>query len=338
MTGQHRFSAPGKAVLSGEYAVLRGAPAVSLALDRRAVVTRCMTGGPVSTVRVPGHAFGEWRFELADTGQIAWLDAPPEQGLRLVEAALEACGVSPDRHSDITIDTRAFRDAGSGMKLGLGSSAAAVTALVMALLPPQHSLADCLSMARHVHRTLQHDRGSGVDVVTSCAGGLILFRQGDDSLPTRLAWPAGLSCRFFFSGRSANTTAAIDRLEAVAHAREAWAPLTSAADASAEAWLSLDAGRIVEASRDYAAALRRFSDGLDLGIFGAGHAVLADIATSQSLIYKPCGAGGGDIGVALALCGTTLDAFSASAAEAGFLPLEVALDNDGVRDDTGESG
>ena len=43
-------SAPGKFVLSGEYAVLDGAPAICVAVDRRAVVTIETHGGDHSIV------------------------------------------------------------------------------------------------------------------------------------------------------------------------------------------------------------------------------------------------------------------------------------------------
>ena len=49
-------SAPGKAVLCGEYAVLDGAPAVCMALDRRARVTVTPFEGDWNRVSAPGYS------------------------------------------------------------------------------------------------------------------------------------------------------------------------------------------------------------------------------------------------------------------------------------------
>ena len=87
-------SAPGKALLCGEYAVLEGAPAVVAAVDRRVTVS--------------------WTDDV--------VSMPPE-----VEATLELgrarCGNVPGM---LTVDARALRR--EDIKLGLGSSAAAAAA------------------------------------------------------------------------------------------------------------------------------------------------------------------------------------------------------------------
>jgi len=48
-------SAPGKIVLSGEYAVLDGAPAIVMAVNRRARAALADVDGRVSQVRAPGY-------------------------------------------------------------------------------------------------------------------------------------------------------------------------------------------------------------------------------------------------------------------------------------------
>jgi len=323
-------SAPGKAVLCGEYAVLRGAPAVSMAVDRRATVILSPSADPFGKLQTPGHVSGEWRFRIRDRHDLEWLDEPPEQGLGLFEAAVALCGIQP---CSVTVDTRAFIDPVSGSKFGLGASAAAAAALVRALLPAASS-ADCHAVAHRVHRVLQTGRGSGVDVATSCTGGLILYQPGSSPAAARISWPAGLICRFYFSGRSADTVAAIGRAESEArHCHDAWRALQSAAGGAAADWQSAIADRVVTATRNYGGMLRQFSERLGLGIFDAGHDALADIADNYPLAYKPCGAGGGDIGVALATDTEVLDEFGARAAQQGFVPLELVLDSGGARVD-----
>ena len=55
-------SAPGKVVLSGEYAVLDGAPAVCMAVDRRAIARVSACGGDWHRVTAPGYTDVEGRF------------------------------------------------------------------------------------------------------------------------------------------------------------------------------------------------------------------------------------------------------------------------------------
>ena len=58
-----RTTAPGKLVLSGEYAVLDGAPAVAMAIDRRAVVDVSRSQEPWHSVIAPGFTQTEGRFQ-----------------------------------------------------------------------------------------------------------------------------------------------------------------------------------------------------------------------------------------------------------------------------------
>jgi phosphomevalonate kinase len=53
-------------------------------------------------------------------------------------------------------------------------------------------------------------------------------------------------------------------------------------------------------------------------------------AGNTGVVYKPCGAGGGDIGIAVDTDADGLDAFTALAIDAGFVPLDLQMDNSGV--------
>ena len=106
-------SAPGKVVLAGEYVVLDGAPAVSMAVNRRAVVT--LDAADELSVRSKGLD-GSTDLRLFDNVRHA---------LRSDKWCGAAC-----------LDTRAFSDANAGIKYGIGSSAALAVALAQALAPP----------------------------------------------------------------------------------------------------------------------------------------------------------------------------------------------------------
>jgi phosphomevalonate kinase len=76
------------------------------------------------------------------------------------------------------------------------------------------------------------------------------------------------------------------------------------------AWRSNDAKQLIAEYRDYCQQLLKFSVDHELGIFDAGHAELWRAASAAGLIYKPCGAGGGDIGILLGMDEVQLDAFA----------------------------
>lgn len=134
--------APGKLVLSGAYAVLRGAPAIVTAVNRYA---------EVDTAREPTFVTPE------------------------VQAALRTL---PGARAP-WFDASALRDERG--KLGLGSSAAIVVASLAALEAERNGDAEALGervldAALVAHREAQGG-GSGIDVAAAALGGTLLFRS-----------------------------------------------------------------------------------------------------------------------------------------------------------------
>ena len=59
-----RTSAPGKIVILGEFAVLDSASAISMAIDKRAIVTIKESAGDTHLLRTIGYKEGEWPFNI----------------------------------------------------------------------------------------------------------------------------------------------------------------------------------------------------------------------------------------------------------------------------------
>ena len=93
----------------------------------------------------------------------------------------------------------------------------------------------------------------------------------------------------------------------------------------AEAWCS--AATVLDEFPGYIEHLRRFSVDHGLGIFDAGHDRLTTDAAASGLVYKPCGAGGGDVGMVLADTDKKIDEFVDGRAQT----LPYRLDTDGVK-------
>jgi phosphomevalonate kinase len=320
-----RVTAPGKAVITGEYAVLRGAPSIVMAVNRRAVVCTSSSSDVRSTVVTPGFANGKWNFAVA-AGNVDWLAG---RGPDIIAAVFAALPGLPSGSLDISIDTQSFVDERSAAKLGLGSSAAATTALVAALVDSSCAGAELRQLASAAHRNLQGVAGSGLDIAASCEGGLICFSR-DDGIQGRLAWPAALHYRYFFSGAPASTRDAISRVASIPEIDRAWQDLEASASDAALGLTTGDAGSVLAAIAAYGDALQSFDSRHRIGIFSAGHDEMLRLAGKSGLVYKPCGAGGGDIGIAVATDAEKLDAFAALAIDTGFVPLDLQMDNSGV--------
>ena len=292
-------TAPGKVVLSGEYVVLDGAPAICMALNRRAIAKVNESPDGQCHVATPGFA-GDDPFRIVDA----------------------VCGgVRPAR--SIELDTQAFSEKGS--KTGIGSSAALTVALVAALGRSE----DVFVKALLAHSELQGGAGSGVDVAAAVHGGLIEYEMKTRSV-SRIDWPEGLAWRLIWTGVAASTEAKLAKL-----AQQAGGPSRSALGLAshkmAEAWRSGNADKILSEYVAYIGVLRQFSVDHGLGIFDAGHEQLTDAATLDGLVYKPAGAGGGDIGVLFGRNEPELERFVAKHSELVHAVLPCDLDLDGVR-------
>ena len=292
-------SAPGKIVLAGEYAVLWDAPAVSMAVNRRALATVSPNESGECRLATPGFEGGDG-FRIVDA---------------VVNDARPAC--------DLELDTTAFTD--NGKKTGIGSSAALTVALLAAL----NKSTDIHEEAQAAHSRLQAGVGSGVDVASAVHGGLIEYERANRSVRA-LTWPQGLEFRIIWTGVPASTAERIEHLANQAR-RASRSALLLAAPRMRDAWASGEADAILTEYVSYIGVLRQFSVDHDLGIFDAGHDELTDAAMADGLVYKPAGAGGGDTGILFGRDAADLDAFLQRRAGLihGLLPC--ALEPNGVR-------
>ncbi len=326
MSGTILASAPGKAVLSGEYAVLDGAPAVVMAVNRRATVRIEPHDEDYHVVQAPGFSSATGRFRLEPSG-VNWLDGGDDY--TLFEAILMAGGIRLPQHYRFTLDTQAFLDTDSGDKLGLGSSAALSAAIAFAVSECDEQDSHPMVAAAGGHRAFQGGSGSGADVAAALAGGLIEYRMGESGW-LLLDWPESMHVRFYYSGVSADTRERIARVTST-EKDPTRIELAEASSRLVDRWRSAHAGSILDELKHYVGSLKRFNDAHDLDIFGAGHDRMAEAAGDLELVYKPSGAGGGDIGVVFGSDRMSVDVFSSVAESLGFRPLDIELDPLGAR-------
>jgi phosphomevalonate kinase len=329
-------SAPGKLVLLGEYVVLEGAPALVLAVDRRADARLARSGRGAWEVVSPTLDL-QAGLQLRDGNAIWTGRAPPalEWVATLLARFPQAQTLPPCR---IELDSNAFYldHAGARTKLGLGSSAALTVALLGALHAYAELAPPTLDEAIATHRAIQHGQGSGIDIAASLTGGLARFEFGGDAArATPMRLPDGLRWCCVYSGHPASTSA---MLETVATWREraptAFAQrsreLATISSRGIDAMTANDAAAFLSSLHDYAGALARFGEAAGADIASREHRAIAAIAAECGCVYKSCGAGGGDVGVTFAVEDVRLRAFAGRVAQAGYPVIGLEADPKGL--------
>ena len=320
-------SAPGKAFLFGEYAVLDGAPAL------------------IAAVNVRGHA---WTVDADTRPGDAPCDASPEV-VSALALTREHLSLDPSVTSDArpALDSRAFSP---GLrKLGFGSSAAVtVSTVAWCLAAAGRDLADAntLSTIFELSRAAHHQAqggGSGGDVAAATFGGITRLHEGTTRAVVPASW---LHVAFFDAGAPASTSRLVAQVRAAAQGHPdahaaAVRTLTDAAVLGHEGLTHADPRSGMEALRRaceaHVAGLAALDAFAGTQILTDNIRAFVDLAGRHGVAAKPSGAGGGDILVAFSHDRADLDRLARAATrDAGIRPLgDIALSGDGVRAEAG---
>lgn len=189
-------------MIAGEYAILHGrCRALAVAVGELA---RCVLGGPRTVPLLKVHAFGEvWRYPLTDLP-----DTGMQGVLRAVFRAADARGLGLRHDLELALSGHV-----GGVKVGLGTSAAAVVAALGACVRSAGAPLKPLefeALAQAIHHEVQGNKGSGYDIGTIAAGGCVAY-DATTRTAEQLAWPPGLHGAALFTGVAADTRAAIDQ-------------------------------------------------------------------------------------------------------------------------------
>lgn len=331
-------SAPGKLMLLGEYAVLHEAPALVGAVDRRVHVR--WHRGEHSQVTVSAPTLGLREAQVIRRHG-SWSAHSPQhaQLLALACSMLDAFAQSAELvaghfHIDST-------DLYQGAhKLGLGSSAAVAVALggLLARLTGKPVQGDALwSVVHAAHRRAQGGKGSGADVAASLAGGVVSYRR--DQMPRPVDFPKHVAITVVWTGESASTPQLVQRVQDAARREgptsRVLASMASLAESGARAAAAGDTATLLNVMDAYGRAYGELGEASGVDLLTPAHGRLLEIVTEAGGVYKPSGAGGGDVGLAFAPAPVEQPVRQAIAA-AGYEILPLHIGAPGLRfDDDG---
>jgi phosphomevalonate kinase len=267
-----KATAPGKIMLLGEYIALEGYPSLLVAVDRYAEASTGMQS--------PAPGRKSWQVERP---------LPDLAGVNALSERLQLSGW-------YTVDTSAFLNR-EGVKLGLGSSAAAIVSLA-ALAAPNRSLLERFLLARDTHAHSQQEVGSGADVATSTFGGLLIYRK-DPLLYTHLASEqiqVELLC--LETGLAASTTTLVKAVSAQRkrpNVERLFGTMSEAAEAGISALRAKDSARVILWLGQYGRLVRALGEAVGTALWLPIHSQADEIAKNFGGCAKPTGAGGGDL-------------------------------------------
>jgi phosphomevalonate kinase len=319
-------SAPGKAVVLGEYAVLDGVPALVVAVNRRAI----------ATITASDDTACELRTRMPDETAHP-VDAAGRFGMPLVDLVIADTAVAPFR---ALVDSSAFFE--RGRKLGIGSSAAALcawTGAFRAWMRQQGmaATAPALDELIALHRAFQGGAGSGVDVAASLCGGLTEFRLDAGGVPHvgSVRLPNSVGFAGIFAGSSASTPGLVGRFRAWQDAKPAlaqeqqrqWGEIAQAGCLAAREG---DSQGFLYAVREYGLSLAALGDVIGADIVTADHRAIGARAQRFGVVYKISGAGGGDLGLAFSDDAQALEAFCDAVTADGYGVIDIEQDPQGL--------
>jgi phosphomevalonate kinase len=278
--------APGKVMIAGEYSVLMGFPALVAAIDRVAICQ--FKEGPALNF----FAKTSQEFSLLQNSPL----------FLAVLTTFKKHRLEP-RIGEYFLDTSEFFDA-TGQKIGLGSSAAAATALSRMILL-QHEIEDqalLFERAHEAHRLFSGGVGSGADIAAAVYGGMLLYQQGIPSpriinLDRATIWPKIL---VIHTGKAQNTAHFVEKFLHFKGAKSLIDNFNAEQSKCVEELLAnLDKLDVfIRVINQLFELLDILGTSVGIDIVSKEHRLIASLAQSLGGAAKPSGAGGGDIAIA----------------------------------------
>lgn len=350
--------APGKLILIGEYAVLKGAPALVMAVDKFATVEIEPHSNEYFRIDAPDLDISNKDFKVQEDGSIVFKEKPSElqrqhlkffaNSIQVVWNYLNKNGIQSLPITHINLDTSNFFDDNTHKKLGLGSSAALTAALIGGLLKyylPSFDLSNkqslILELAITAHQMAQGEIGSGVDLAASVCGGILRYQIQNHQfkqppLIEELTLPGNLHIFPVSTGESASTKIFVEKfnqanLENSAKMKELVKQMSLSSTSAIKNIKKKEVGKFLNLTKTYYEQLKILGELCDLPIISTKHQKIAEIVYAEGAVYKPSGAGGGDFGIIFCDSKESIGKIESQLLREGFRVMPVHIDYQGIR-------
>lgn len=344
-------TAPGKLVLIGEYAVLEGGLGLVMAVGQKARVT--LEAHPTAGIVCIAKDIGVQNAKcfLNDQGHLQWhnhVTQTEREKLSLVATCLQtvqAFSKIPSElfgHLRIEIDTHDFLFESTKTKLGLGSSASVAVALIAGLFHlfdhQQPNLQSVFSLAFKAHQTWQQGIGSGIDIATSTFGGLFTYWRGssvEQPQIKKVDWPNELSMVCVYGNKSASTCKLVGHTQLLKqHDPKIYHALMQQLCACSKtgigAFEKADTRTFCSAVQQFGCLMQELGRASKCPIISHEHTEARGLIERENGVYKPSGAGGGDLGLGFFAWEKAPAVLVKTLAKQGFSCIPVALEHRGV--------
>lgn len=307
----------------GEYAVLEGAPALVAAVNRFANVEIRAEKESPSTVNSPTLNISNLKFDITNSGKLKFLN-PISRELKkklvfftkTLEYFFRDQPVSDySRPFRISLDTDNFFSKKGGQKLGLGSSAALTVALIHSLsafFSDKNSINitthQLFCNSRKAHQFAQGKQGSGIDVAASTYGGVLKFKiskvnQNNYPKISQIIIPSDLYIIPIWCQKSTSTRKFVRKVFSFKREepKKYWPIMERLIELSTSGCNFIENGNtsaFFTVCDQYYHQLNQLGIASGVNIISEVHEKIGSIVKSAGAVYKPSGAGGGDIGIA----------------------------------------
>jgi len=337
-------TAPGKLIIIGEYAVLEGTPALVAAVNRYAKVTLTKSNSGKYQVSAPSINIENAVFTIRENGLILFdhtVDIKTQKKLGFFKTTFEFAWQfckkfpMPKTPFSIFIDTDAFYSPELKTKLGFGSSAALTVALVKALfvlggknIEDQETKNSIFRLSLSAHHKAQGNMGSGIDIASSAYGNVLEYKVGLNNLaqqitPVEIPVWKELPKIVVFTGSSESTRKMVSgvstlKKEKPEQHKKLMNNLSKVANQGCTAYKNHDLKSFLDAIKGYYKLMDELGQKSGMPIISPVHQQIAKIVKESGGVYKPSGAGSGDIGIAFAESDSLLKAIQSKIEEHGF--------------------
>jgi phosphomevalonate kinase len=245
----------------------------------------------------------------------------------------------------IEINTDDFFSANGENKYGFGSSAAMAVALINALLTEvnlrsDYTTDDFFQLAFQTHRKAQGNLGSGIDIAASVYGNVLIYQLGyEKDKPIGSGQPVnrwdGLYVVPIWAGHSTSTRKMVRSVGALKESSpkvfdNIMAQLIQCSEDGCISYIKKDRATFFNCIREFNKILADLGEKSNTPIVSDAHKKLIDLISGAGAVYKPSGAGGGDIGVAFCTSAEAVEEISQKLINSGFQILDYKIADAGM--------